>query len=303
MRYYVAQRWTGGKGPVEISEADFQAIRDAKEGVVRAMLIEEKLDLVLDNFVEYEGDLLQLGLRSAVFEEHDWSDLQAARQRVNRRLANLLTTCRLYIDQVPHELTPLNDPALVDAFHKQRSVEYDNRLGYAAMEAVRNYVQHRDLPVSGLSYKTAWVPEHTREWRRHIIAASIDLDKLEADDRVTEKWKKTILPKLRAKGDELNWKVLVREYISGIGAIHGTLRALLAPRVKAWDDRLLRTLREYQAATQASLAIGVEVIATNDEGEVVEEIEVFTGQMDRRKALERKNRNVGHWSKILVTSE
>jgi hypothetical protein len=73
--------------------------------------------------------------------------------------------------------------------------------------------------------------------------------------------------------------------------------------MKAWDECLRRTLHEYQATTDAKLEIGVEVLAKNDQGEVVEEIEVFTALMDRRSALERKNRNVGHLTKILVTSE
>lgn len=299
MRYDIAQRWTGGKGKLQITEAEFQSIREAKKGAVSAMLIEEKLDLLLDNFIEYEGDFLQLALRSAVFEEHDWSDFRAAVQRVNRRLANLLTTCRLYLDQTPHELGALSDPALAAAFNSQRSVEYDNRLGYRSMEALRNYLQHRDFPVRGLSYKGGWVPQQPREWRKHIVEATIAVDMLKGDS----KFKQDVYEELEAEGEELNFKELVRDYISGIGAVHGHLRQLLAPRVKVWDECLLETLRKYQAATKADLAIGVEVIATNDQSEVVEEIEVFTGQMDRRKALERKNRNVGHWTKMLITSE
>ena len=300
MRYLVAQRWSGGaREPFEISEADFQAIREAKDGVVRAMAIEEKLDLLLDNFVEYEGDLLQLALRSAVFEEHDWSDFRATVQRVNRRLVNLLTTCRLYLDQTPHELGGFNDPMLAEAFVKQTNIEYDNRLGYRAMEALRNYSQHRDLPVRGLTYKGAWVPEDTREWRKHNIETTIDVARLKGEP----KFKQSVYHELEAEGDELDFKKLVRDYISGLGAVHRKLRELLAPRVKAWDERLLGTLQKYQAATDAKLDIGVEVLATNDQGEVVEEIDVFTGPIDRRRALERKNRNVGYFTKMLVTSE
>ena len=156
MRYELNQRWTGGKGPVAISKEDFEAIREAKAGVVRMMLIEEKIDLLLDNYVEYEGELLQLALRSAVLEEYGWSDFRAAVQRFNRRLANLLTTCRLYLDQVRHDLSGFNDPTLSEAFKTLKSAEYDGRLGYATLEALRNYYQHRGLPVSGLSYPGAW---------------------------------------------------------------------------------------------------------------------------------------------------
>lgn len=303
MRYLVAQRWTGGKRPVEISKADFQAIRQAKRGVVCAMLFEEKLDLVLDNFIEYEGEFLRLTLRSAVFEETDWSDFRDTSQQANRRLANLLTTCRLYLDQSPHLLSTLKDPALVEAFKAQTHIEFDNRLGYETMEALRNYFQHRDLPVTGVSYQSAWVPEVTREWRKHILIPTVDLDRLECDESFTRRFKQITLPKLWAKGKDLDWKVLVREYISGIGSVHRVLRELLAPRVKAWDERLLRTLQSYRKKTRARLQIGVEVLAVNSRGRVTEEIQVFTGPIERRKALERKNRTVGYWTKILITSE
>ena len=264
------------EGPIEISKADFESIREAKEGVVRAMLIEEKLELVLDNFVEYEGDFLQLALRSAVFEEYGWSDFRAAAQRVNRRLANLLTTCRLYLDQMPNAL---KDRALKAAFKSQKEKEKANRLGYATMEELRNYVQHRDLPVTGVSYPSAWVPEDTCEWCWHIVEALFDLDKLAAeilaDRRTSDRFKNDTLPRLRAQGNALNWKVLVREYISGIGAIHGDLRARLAPKVQEWDERILGTLRDYQVATQANLAVGVEAVAVNDQGEDAEVIGVL----------------------------
>jgi hypothetical protein len=153
--------------------------------------------------------------------------------------------------------------------------------------------------VGGLSYESAWIPELTREWRRHVVQATIAIDRLRGDSE----FKQNILREIEAEGEKLNLKELVRDYISGLGSVHAKLRALLAPRVNAWDERLLGTLRNYQATIDADLAIVVEVLATNDQGETIEEVQVFTGPIDRRKSLEQKNRNVGYLTKILITSE
>lgn len=146
MHYQLAQPWTGGKDPLPISEGEFVTLREAKAGAIRVLAIEEKMDMVLHNFVEHESDFLKLALRSAVFQEYDWSEVRDQTQLVNRRLLNLLSACRLYVDQVPQDLAALRDPALRKAFGAAKLHEKRARFGFLFMEAIRNYIQHRDVP-------------------------------------------------------------------------------------------------------------------------------------------------------------
>jgi hypothetical protein len=50
----------GSKHFLPISEEVFKSVRDARARSIRAVEIEEKLDMVLQNYIEYEHELLQM---------------------------------------------------------------------------------------------------------------------------------------------------------------------------------------------------------------------------------------------------
>ena len=89
-----------------------------------------------------------------MYRDLDWRGIQGDIAIITRRLSNLLSAARLYVDQIAQDLH--------DAFGSQHQVsneikvklstEYDARLGYRVMEAVRNMMQHRSLPIHRLSY-------------------------------------------------------------------------------------------------------------------------------------------------------
>ena len=64
-------------------------------------------------------------------------------------LVNLLTTCRLYQDQVAHDLSTLfgKDNNEFKSFEKARNDKYDSDFCYRLMESVRNHIQHQALPI------------------------------------------------------------------------------------------------------------------------------------------------------------
>src|ERR1044072_2560892 len=92
---------------LEISRQEFDEARFAKRSLVDALGIEEKLDIVLENYAEYEKELLELSLKNAIFSDRNWSSFQTERRAIDRRLVNLLTACRLYVDQIPHDVNSI----------------------------------------------------------------------------------------------------------------------------------------------------------------------------------------------------
>ena len=74
----------------------------------------------------------------------------------DRKIANLLSAARLYVDhakQHVHRILAL-DPVTTFDVGATLSTQYDLRFGYRCMEALRNYVQHRGLPQAKRSGKT-----------------------------------------------------------------------------------------------------------------------------------------------------
>lgn len=138
---------------LRIPEAVFGRIASARDRSIRALEIEENLDMLLHNYVDFEHELLQISLRNALFSVGDWSEFRSVIQDLNRRMVNLLSTARLYLDHLRHRSAPLLKCASADsgAVEAIISHEYEARRGYRVMEALRNHVQHRGLPLHSIT--------------------------------------------------------------------------------------------------------------------------------------------------------
>lgn len=284
-----------------LHEEEFAAAREAKESLIAALGIEEKLNLVLENYVEYEHELLQVTLEHALFSVRTWSDFMDVIHQINRRLINLLSTTKLYLDQVRHDTGRLlgSSSPNREAIETQVSAEYDARLGYRVMEALRNHVQHRGLPLHSITLGGKWddTPEGRRRTERTVLYLNVAT--LVEDDR----FKKAVIAELTADHDEkVALKPLVREYMTGIIRIHQRVRDELAPRVAEWDSCLYVLLQRYRAEAEDDV-IGLSAVARTAEGTYFNEIAIFEDFIERRKWLEQKNRGAGELNKLIVSSE
>lgn len=145
---YALAGWSGvNRKELPVEPAEYQQIYEAKSKLVDALRIEEKYNMVLENYRDFEQYLLEATLRYMLFSEAAWPRLVAIIYEAARRVQNLLSTSRLYLDQVRHDLSAMygSGSANALAFVSATNKEYDDRLGYRAMEALRNYMQHRSL--------------------------------------------------------------------------------------------------------------------------------------------------------------
>ncbi|CAN5917521.1 hypothetical protein BH11GEM1_BH11GEM1_20920 [soil metagenome] len=268
-------------------------------GAGGALDIEEKLNIVLENFEEFEGALLSLALDRALFQQGEWSSQIADLHSLNRRLVNLLATARLYIDQVPHSLSLLfeTNREIPDAFDRMKSREYDGFVGYRAMEAVRNYMQHRSLPIHVISHNSRRLDRGTTPLLEQTVNAVIHPH----DYRGDGKFKAEVLKELETIGPNVDLPPLVRQFVSCLGRIHTDLRGLLAPFEASWDSVIKECGDQFLAAGASDLTGLVLVSLTGDRTyDVI--VHIAPGPVIRRQELERKNRYVQHYERILVAN-
>jgi hypothetical protein len=177
------------------------------------------------------------------------------------------------------------------------SKEYDSRLGYRAMEELRDHVQHRELPIAEIGFPGIRV---VGEDSVENISIRLDARKLR-DDKT---FKASILAELRIDdhgGCEL--KPLIRDYVTGIGQVHDAVRNLMAKDVLSSEAFVLEMISRYKAGapTDASL-VGLYAIA--DEGaKLVERLPLFDDPMKRRARLMQRNSTGTEKLRFIVTSE
>jgi len=118
-------------GFIEIDEAEYLLIKIARQNLFEMLFLEEQLDLVTENFYEYETELLAIASRMMIFFGND-DQLSMSRERnlIGRRIVNLLTVGRMYIDQSVQHVERMYgaNSATLGIIKKEFNLQYDKSL-------------------------------------------------------------------------------------------------------------------------------------------------------------------------------
>ena len=249
------------KNAVSIDEEEYKELCHAQDVLLHALFIEEKLDLLLENFVEYENELLSIGLSRMVFQRTDHAEFRNDVNSVNRRIVNLLSACRAYLDSLPHHVNQICSPSKVESetLKKMKYKQYDSVFGYRVMEELRNYAQHRGSPVQSSSFS------ERAEWRGEKQVKVFTVDPFLETKQLSQdgNFKKKILCEIKRQGDTVDLKPLVRQYISSIREIHEQARKLVS-------DYLMQQRKTLESALKAingcSISGGGVAVTIADDG-------------------------------------
>ncbi|HEY9627180.1 MAG TPA: hypothetical protein V6C84_07750 [Coleofasciculaceae cyanobacterium] len=290
----------GAKGyRIEITSEDFEHLKLARNCLFNALAIEDKFNLLLENYVEFEQEVLNRAAHNMVFEFDDWSLSIDQIHTVNRRVINLLTTCRLYEDQVIHNIHLIYGAgsAQAKAVKSQMSQEYDStRPGYRVMAALRNYVQHRDLPSLTLTTTMSRIEHGSNMFVKNTIGLSVNVEALSESGG----FKSEVLTELQSLGESFNLTFFIRQCLESFGRIHLKTREILSSDLSGCDELLQHSINQYQQATGQEVGLRAGVVS---ESTLTEGFWIFEDLVTRRKRLEGKNRNLTHYSFHFISSE
>jgi hypothetical protein len=290
MRYALAPVIRHRASPIEITEDEYRAVAEAKDGLVTVIGIEQKFDLVLENYAEYERELLRLAVHQVLFRDLSYSSFQRETLIVVRRLSNLLSSCRLYIDHIKHDVAIMFGPGhdAVELIRSKCAEEYDATLGFRLMETLRNVMQHRSL--SGFVLKhvlDADPPGPQARLRTRIIPL------LNVDDLREAGIKAAVQQELSgSEYAEVNSKT--REYVQGIANVHGEFRKATERDRQRWAAAYRSAYERGNAAWAENETRASDLIAYDDSGNVLESRHVFLDPLEYLVSLERKN--AGPWA-------
>ena len=201
MAKYVLSRYALGKHPqLTLTGDEYTAIKRARDNLGEALAIEERLELVLRNAEEFERDLLAAALRAAFYSDgRGWNAAIGTLQEFSRRVLNVLTTTKAYVDQMHGAMSTLyGDGSERAAVKAAFSKEYDTVLGYRVCEALRNHAQHAGESIHGLTSRFAWRDRPTgSRVRVHHMVVTLSSARLRASDA----FKRTVANELVAAGE------------------------------------------------------------------------------------------------------
>lgn len=296
MKYKAIGYSDSGGASIEISKERFEEVKQSKETCLFALELEEKFALLLDNYFEFESELLHLAEKARIWATRDHSDAMLRRLALDRRLVNLLTACRLYLDQTDHGISSLfgNPSDKLESVKEFKTNLYDEHWGYRFMEALRNHVQHSGLPVHVIGHNRQRVEGDGDPYEQFTVSPRARVATL----RENKSFKKTVLNEMEDMGDEIDLRGPARQYVECFCKLHEFLRGTIAG--KLGSDR-----STFETAIAEFATIGGEEVrypsfrVTNDDGSTVEDValvERFLNYLDSFHLRNLINKNLAHSS-------
>ena len=218
-----------GKFPVvPLSEIDYYAIKNSRLVLNAALAIEEKYDLVISNFLDLEKELLSIAVEHSVRGDLDYTHIYSIRSSLNRRLVNLLTSGRMYLEQVGSDAADcVEDKAEIKReITDLKSNQYDSCLDYRGMEALRNHVQHSGTAVHSISLPSSRNKPEAGGFSR--VEFNVDMFAIKSALSENTKFKSSVLEEMP---EEFDLKKAARSYVGAISMIQKNVRAFINPRV------------------------------------------------------------------------
>ncbi len=166
--------------------------------------------------------------------------------------------------------------------------QYDALLPYRALEALRNYVQHRGFPVHSMSYSSGIVNVGFGERFRHIVTAYLEPESLREDGR----FKASVLAELEATGQKIDLRQLVRGYVQGLWRINRWIRSTNGARVEVAEVLLRECIEEFRAFAGGQSITALAAVKMETPPLVIGRVELFESFFEFRRYLVTKNANL-----------
>ena len=267
-----------------------------------ALDFELRFDLLLENYRELETYVLDAAVESSIFPGRGGSALATVRHQINRRLSNLLSSARLYIDQTAHSLSasPHISKNAAASFKDNTSYKYDKSSEYRIMEALRNYSQHCGFPAQSITFGIQLDERDTDlPKNRHSVTFGILPDRLSKDTA----FKSAVAEELKGLADKngcVSAMPILRRYLSCLAEIHSDLRNELAGLFKSSDGYIREA---YQTAKDAQGNEPYALYGVREEGSNYDEQPLNKELISQRAELENKTRRSGAFEKRYVSSQ
>ena len=288
-RFYEPER-----RPLTSHEAE--GLRQAIAGLRTILSFEDKFYVVIENLLELELCLAEIAARHMVrplLKDEEFGDKI---REANRRVINLLTSFRLYRDQTVHHFAPLLPLTDIKALFK---AEEKSSFAFRVVEALRNHVQHRDLPVHTMTLGSDWAGEPPAHKLRHHARLAINLEQLASD----ECFPKGVLAELKAIPEIPDLRLLLRQYASVMGQIHRNLREAFAEAQTGWMKVLDDAASGWGTSTnEDDVDLGLAVAELRN-GDLIEAFEIYAKLADRVRDMQQRNFCCTALDRAFFTSE
>ena len=155
------------------------------------------------------------------------------------------------------------------------------------MEALRNHVQHRDLPIRRISYQNKMVEGSEVNCTEVMVVPEIEVEALINDGE----FKKSVLDELQKMGDEIDLRLGIREVCYVALVLYKKMREVVSLRLKQELDIYISAIEKFSVLNGEN-ADSPKLAVESDGGALMNEVWLGRTFVDYCKTLEKKNSSV-----------
>jgi hypothetical protein len=160
-------------------------------------------------------------------------------REINRRMANLLSSARLYVEQVPKDLAAIyGKSSRQPGDFRHSCAQQRASFAYRAMNALRDYAQHSGIPVHDVLHRLTREGTAPGSLLRAGLHLFVDVQRL-ADD---PKFDQRVLDELKRQANRYGCVGLTPwgpEYREKLCKVHESLRDRISAEVVAHQHRFV----------------------------------------------------------------
>lgn len=267
---------------VALTQYEYNTLKVAKSILIEILEFEEKIVLLLESYQEYEQELFKATMRAMVWGFEDWSALMDTRLTINRRIAGLLTACKMYNDQTSHTFSNIfgSKSEQLNNLNNLKEKERKNSASFKFMEGLRDYVQHQGMPVFRLTNDVRLINIDGEDIREYTFDALLYITKVNASKR-----KNSTALLAEEPNQYISIKPLIRQYIDAFIRLHLASRSILAEKV-ASSDNVVQEILDRCSTTAESVVKKIDLMSIEGE-EVIETTPISLDWKQRRCRIEQ----------------
>lgn len=294
-KFILTIRAIGRFPETEITEERFERIKAAKTFLSEALSIEEKFEILLSNYLELEKEIVSQASEQMVRIPQGHEDFFESRIQFNRKLVNLLTTSRLYVDHVHQHAGSILGKERKSEIEVLFNEKYDENFEYRFMEALRNYVQHSGFPIHRV---TSGGRTKEIEGERTLVF-SMELYSEKKFLLRDGKFKATVLEECP---DSVDLKTTCRVYVECLSQIHASIRVLTRDAIDKARADIESDFLGYQELF-GKKPLGLAAIEQDDDGNCLQEVPMLLDWDKIRVKLTKRNPEFKNLKRRYVSSE
>lgn len=287
MKYLITSWYDGAKYEEEISGEKYKILKASKEKILETIAIEEKFDILLENYKEFEKSLFSIALQKKMQQQMDRESRLDQARELSRFISNLLSSAKLYLDHLMGHISAIYSKSSKEyqSVIECKKKHYDNNFSYRLLEALRNHVQHAGLPFTYSEY-SSWHTE--RNSMVNISTPVLDINEL----RENKKFKRTVLNEMSDNEKEIDLKNHIRAYIGSISEINEHVRELVSENYIQWEELISIEISRcnHELKVKNDRSVSLKLLIENDDKTRGNNIALFMSFLKLRYNYISKNK-------------